>query len=365
MFWAFLFVGMILITLLGAVYLVRRIAHFEFIKRLSDGKVRRARLISSAILAAVAAVLAVTMGVWNMMICYIHLLLIWLICDGAAWLMDRLHCALPRNYVGGAAILLTAAYLAFGWYGAHHVRMTHYDIVSEKDLGLDSLRIVGFADSHLGTTFHHEKFAEYIDEMNAQEPDAVVIAGDFVDDDSSYEDMVKCCEALGKLKTTYGVYYVFGNHDKGYFASGRGYSEADVADNLRRAGVTVLMDEAVPLAGNVYILGRLDAQVYRRESMESLKQEYADDKFVIVLDHEPNDYAAESAAGADLVISGHTHGGQFFPLNRAGEWMGMNDRTYGYEKRGGTQFLVTSGISDWALKFKTGCVSEYIVVDIK
>ena len=72
----------------------------------------------------------------------------------------------------------------------------------------------------------------------------------------------------------------------------------------------------------------------------------------------------EAETGVDLVVSGHTHGGQLFPVNRAGEWIGANDRTYGTEKRDKTTFVVTSGISAWAIWFKTGTKSEFVVIDI-
>ena len=67
----------------------------------------------------------------------------------------------------------------------------------------------------------------------------------------------------------------------------------------------------------------------------------------------------------DLVLSGHTHGGQMIPVNPVGVWMGANDKTYGLEQRGNTNFIVTSGISCWEVKFKTGCKSEYVVIDIR
>ena len=65
-----------------------------------------------------------------------------------------------------------------------------------------------------------------------------------------------------------------------------------------------------------------------------------------------------------MVISGHTCGGQFIPINHVGELTGENTKCYGYEKRGNTNFIVTSGISDWAFKFKTGCKSEYVVINV-
>ena len=83
-----------------------------------------------------------------------------------------------------------------------------------------------------------------------------------------------------------------------------------------------------------------------------------------MLDHQPSDFDAEAAAGADLVLCGHTHGGQFIPINHVGEWIGENDLRYGHEKRGDTDFIVSSGISNWTFKFKTGCRSEFVVIDL-
>ena len=80
--------------------------------------------------------------------------------------------------------------------------------------------------------------------------------------------------------------------------------------------------------------------------------------------YKSNYYEKESETDADLVLSGHTHGGQFFPVTYVGEWIGANDRTYGYEERNDTEFIVTSGISDWEILFKTGTKSEYVIIDI-
>ena len=88
------------------------------------------------------------------------------------------------------------------------------------------------------------------------------------------------------------------------------------------------------------------------------------EKYIIVLDHQPSDYENEAETAADLVVSGHTHGGQLIPITYVGEWLGMNDRTYGYERRNNTDFIVTSGIADWEMDFKTGTISEYVIITV-
>ncbi len=99
--------------------------------------------------------------------------------------------------------------------------------------------------------------------------------------------------------------------------------------------------------------------------MKSLTADIGSDVYTIVMDHQPSDYDAQADSGVDLVLSGHTHGGQLIPITYAGEWMGVNCATYGLERRKDTDFIVTSGIGDWAIGFKTGCKAEYVVIDIK
>ena len=292
----------------------------------------------------------------------------WLLCDGMSRLVEKKRNEeFSRYYAGIAAMAVTVVYLACGWVMAHHVWHTGYTLATDKNVG--SLRLIQFADSHVGTTFSGEEFAAHVQAMQAEHPDAVVVTGDYVDDDTSKEDMIAACQALGTLKTTYGVYYAFGNHDKGYYGSEyRGYSGDDLIAELEKNNVTVLQDETVLLGEQVYLIGRQDRSEERagdRASMKELVSGLDPQKYTIVLDHQPHDYEAQEEAGVDLVLSGHTHGGQLFPVNYVGEWTGENDKTYGLEKKGNTNFIVTSGISDWAIRFKTGCKSEFVIVDIQ
>lgn len=371
MMWIVIFLVMLLLTGAGIRYIVTRIARFQLIQRLAGGKKRSAMVCSSLIAGLIAILLFLTMGIWNLMVVLLHVLAIWGLCDLIANFIVKKSSSGNRRKSGSypagtAAIIISILWLSMGWYFAHHVYQTNYAVETEKELGTESFRIVGFADSHVGTTFHWQGFAEYIEEMNAQNPDIVVIAGDFVDDDTTGEDMIKCCEALGNLKTNYGVYYVFGNHDKGYYRGTHGgFTAAELVDNLEKNGVIVLQDQVVPITGNIYVMGRQDREKRDRADMMTMMQQVPEGGYVIVLDHQPGDYQNQAAAGADLVLSGHTHGGQLIPITYVGEWTGLNDKTYGYETRDQTGFMVTSGISDWAIKFKTGCISEYFVIDVK
>lgn len=158
------------------------------------------------------------------------------------------------------------------------------------------------------------------------------------------------------------MFYVPGNHDKGY-SSYRDFTYDDLISELKKNNVTVLQDEVAEVGENYYVVGRKDRSMKRMDISE-LTASLDPSKFVIVLDHQPNDYKAESQANCDLVLSGHTHGGQMIPIGPFGELIGANDATYGKETRGNTTFIVTSGIADWAIPYKTGTISEYVLIDV-
>lgn len=366
--WAFIFGALVLGSVSGVIYLVSRFAKFRLIQK----AVKRRKIAGFALgiipVAAIALGTGAALGAINAEIAILHLMVIWLLCDGISKLVEKRRGAkFSKYYAGAFAIVITAVYLVCGWYLAHHVWRTEYILETDKQVG--DLRIVQFADSHMGNTFSGEEFARWVQDMQAENPDIVVITGDYVDDDTTKEDMIAACEALGTLETTYGVYFVFGNHDKGYYGPEyRGYSGADLIAELEKNNVIVLQDEIALVDDRFYLIGRQDRveeQLGRtRADMEELTENLDPDKFSIVLDHQPHDYDAQAASGVDLVLSGHTHGGQLLPFNRMGEWLGLDDKTYGMEKRGNTVFIVTSGISDWAIQFKTGCKSEYVVIDI-
>lgn len=366
--WIILFVILIFSTLAGLAYLTDRVSKFDILLKLSRKNTKLLYTINLILVLTVFAVLCLWLNLMNAIIVLLHLMILWLLCDLVFGIMEHfMPQPFQHYYAGITALLLTFTALSTGWFLDHHVWTTHYNLETSKTD--KHLRIVQFADSHIGTTFDGDGFAKHIEQIQMLNPDVVVVVGDFVDDDTMLKDMQKACAALGKLKTTYGIYYVFGNHDKGYHSpEKRGYSGNDLIHELQKNGVTVLQDEAVLLADDFYILGRKDSsEFYRgssRENMDTLVKPLDKNKYIIVLDHQPNDYKSQIDAEVDLVLSGHTHGGQLWPLIKAGEWIGANDKTYGYERRNLTDFIVTSGISDWSIKFKTGTKSEIVVIDI-
>ena len=350
-----------LVFLLGAagiLYLGLRLQKYPPFR----GKHWAIRLLSFPVAPLVAFLVTKLLGMstFNVVLLLLHLVVFWLLCDLGWWIAEKIRKKKPRRYYAGmAAIALTVVYMGAGWFFAHHVFVKEYRLTTEKEVG--ELCIVQISDSHLGVTLSGEDFACEMEKVQSQNPDLVVITGDFVDDDSSKEDMLTACEALGELKTTYGVYFIYGNHDDGYFRKGT-FTPAELRKALTDNGVVILEDETVLIDNRFYLMGRKDRSARDRLSMEALTKDLDPTKYTLVLDHQPTDFEAQTAVGADLVLSGHTHGGHIFPTGLVGVWFGGNDLCYGKEARESSTFIVSSGISGWAMPFKTGCISEIVVI---
>jgi len=193
----------------------------------------------------------------------------------------------------------------------------------------------------------------------------LLIAGDFVDDGTSKTEMIKASKYLGNIKTKYGVYFAHGNHDKGYYGEKRGYTSTDLENELTKNGVKILKDESTLINNEIYLIGRQDFENLNRMDINSLTKDLDNSKYMLVIDHQPTDYQNESEANVDLVLSGHTHGGQFIPLNILNPYLSQNNSVYGLKNINKTNFIVTSGVSDWEIKMKTGCISEYVIINLK
>ena len=346
---------------LSALYLITRFHRFSFVEKLG----KKSRVLSWLVACLPLVLLGVFYVCFNAatyIVVVLHVMASFLLCGLVFWFIRLLtKREISYDLQGAAALLLALDYLCLGWYNAHHVRETDYSLVSEK-LTRD-WRIVEIADSHFGITQNGVTFTREMERIRALNPDLVVIVGDFVDDDSDREDMVEACRALGSLDPPLGVFFVYGNHDEGYYRY-RNFSAGELRDELEKNGVTILADESVLLDDSLWLVGRKDRSNPTRADVEALMAPLDREKFTLVLDHQPNDYAAEAAAGADLVLSGHTHGGHIYPAGQIGLLMGANDAVYGLETHGDTDFIVTSGISGWAIPFKTGTFSEIVVIDL-
>ena len=354
MFKVIIILAMILLILI-IVFDTIKIKKFDFIKKLKNKKLQWI----IALLPIV--IISLLFNYVNVFVILIHLAIFFLISDFIVYLIKKIFKKEFKFYLSGIlAICFTIIYLGIAFYIAHNVVETKYTIKTNKDI--NDFKIVLLSDSHIGTTFDGNGFYKHMEKISKIESDILVIDGDFVDDDTKKDDMIKACEGLGLVKPKYGIYFIYGNHDKGYF-NYRDFSSDDLIKELEKNNVKVLEDEIIEL-DNIVLIGRKDKSDKTRKSIQELIKDIDKDKYVISINHQPNDYDNEMN-NVDLVLSGHTHGGHLFPLGIIGDIFNINDRTYGTEVRNGTTFVVSSGISGWAIPFKTGTISEFVVIDIK
>ncbi|MBQ8921665.1 MAG: metallophosphoesterase [Oscillospiraceae bacterium] len=365
MVWVFVFGSALIGVLVGLFYLISRTRRLWPFSKLKEKHKLLSWVAATVPLAALALFWYLLYNLFTMFVVILHLMFIAILFELIGFLVHKITKK-PRIYwlESAAAILATTVVLCIGWHLAHAVRVTEYRFKTEKQLGGEPLRVVMFADSHLGITLDKTNFPKEMERVQAANPDLVIIAGDYVDDDTEKDDMLAACAELGKLQTKYGVFFTYGNHDNGYFHY-RNFSSQELRDALTANNVTILEDEAMLIDDRFYLVGRLDRTFEDRVSAQKLTEGLDTSKYIIMIDHQPNDYQNEAESGADLVLSGHTHGGHIFPAGQIGLLLGMNDRVYGTERRGLTNFIVTSGISGWAIPFKTGTWSEFCIIDIE
>ncbi len=264
--------------------------------------------------------------------------------------------SIARMTAAAAALVL----LFIGIHTASDIKITKYEITIDKQASPGSLKIVMFSDLHLGYVNDHEKLLEIVSKINRANPDLVVISGDFFDGNyNAVQEPQQVIEALLQIEATYGTYLAWGNHDAG-----------DTFDKMRElvaaSNITILEDKAVKIVDSFLLVGRKDsspigAQGERRVSMENELAQLDAGLPVIVLDHQPSNIGEYEQA--DLILCGHTHQGQVFPINFITDRLFAVD--YGYYRDGNTQVIVSSGIATWGPPIRLGTKSELVEITVR
>lgn len=247
---------------------------------------------------------------------------------------------------------LTAIILIFGNIQYHNKKRSHVEITSDKIT--QPLKIVGISDLHLGYTISSKEAEKWVQLINAENPDMVIMGGDIIDNHMRPILADSTDAILRKIQAPLGVYACAGNHDLMF-------AVRENASFYQQAGINLLRDASINM-GEITVIGRDDASNPRRNSLENLIKEINDSTFIILLDHQPNQLEKARKNGIDLQFSGHTHRGQIFPISL------LTDRifelSYGYLQKGGSHFYISSGIGIWGGKFRVGTRSEYVVFNI-
>jgi predicted MPP superfamily phosphohydrolase len=292
-----------------------------------------------------------------------------------------------RLYAGLTAITLTAALIVYGITAANDIKVTSYNIRLDGKPLPGGMKVALASDLHLGAAGSERRLPKIIAAINAQKPDLICLAGDIFNDNYyAIADPERASELFKSLSATHGVYACLGNHDAGKSAE-------EMADFLERSNIKLLNDEFRIVNGQIAVLGRLDPRPIggfagmRRENISrtiersdsgatvtlTIAREAPGDRIaqltvdggmpLIVIDHNPrsiHEYGHE----VDLVLSGHTHGGQLFPVNMATRTLYAADYGHYRKEPGAPNLIVTSGAGTWGPPMRVGTRSEIVGVTV-
>ena len=261
------------------------------------------------------------------------------------------------NLSQGISLGITGIFLvgmsALGLYWAYSPIVKNETIKVDKKIE-KPIKIAMVSDLHLGTFFGNGQLEKLNKIISEQKPDAVVIAGDLMDDDMVMYKKHNMKENLSKLRAPLGVFTVMGNHD---------HDTRAITEEVSKAGIKVLLDENYELTSNINLVGRNDKTDRNRKSIEDILKDIDTSKTTILIDHQPTDIDHHSTLPIDVQLSDHTHHGQMWPINYITERIYTLD--YGYKEINSRHFFTSAGYGFWGPPFKTTARSEVWIITIE
>lgn len=259
-------------------------------------------------------------------------------------------------YFFGVILVLILISL-IGFYRFSHPRVKELSIYTNRVTNRPGeLTLVMASDLHLGNMIRKGRLDKWVNLINSQNPDIIILVGDIFDHSYIAVESQNMDLELRRLHAKYGVFAVPGNHDY--------YTGIDkVMAYLRKSGIKVLRDSTIVVNNSLLIVGRDDLTNKNRKSLASLLEGQDAGLPTLVLDHQPHGLDESVKNQVDLQLSGHTHNGQIFPFNRfVSRIYGLG---YGYRKSGNTHQYVSSGLGLWAAPIRLGTQSEIVKIYLK
>ena len=295
----------------------------------------------------------------------------------ASWI----HSRTAFTVAGAICALLILLLSACGIFHAKYIKTTSYDVIINKTIPeRTSMKVVLLADTHFGYNAGVLHARELVRKINKQKPDLVCIAGDIFDNEyDAIRNPEKLEKTLRGIKSTYGVYACWGNHDlneeilAGFTFKHKDGDLSDIKDPrmkkfLKNSNIHILKDESVLINDQFYVIGRKDASLTEkihetRKAPAQLTEKLDRDKPIIMIDHQPKELQELADAGVDLDLCGHTHNGQTFPGNFTIKLMWENP--CGLLSKDNMTNITTSGAGVWGPAMRIGTDSEICSINIQ
>lgn len=223
----------------------------------------------------------------------------------------------------------------------------------------DGLRVVQLSDIHHSPFTSREQIERAVDTANSLRPDIIALTGDYVSKERAYA--APCAELMGRLRARHGVFAVLGNHDH--------WTDASLITDLFRAeGITVLVNQGMRFEkdGAALWLAGTDDTMVGLEDLPLALAGAREDELKLLLAHNPIILRRAARAGVDLVLSGHTHGGQVtLRSERSASGKPRRRLLKGLAKQGNTQIYITRGLGTVVLPVRFGCPPEVSLLELR
>ncbi|OXM16412.1 metallophosphoesterase [Paenibacillus herberti] len=260
---------------------------------------------------------------------------------------------------GWSVLLLLVLLLVWGSRNAWSPIVRRFNLHVDKHVpGRESLTLLAASDIHLGDIVGKRHLSRLVRISKELEPDLILLAGDVIDDSVKPFIRQNMAKVISQLKAPLGTYAVLGNHE--YY----GGHISEYTAKMAEAGIPVLQDQVVQ-TGGLYIAGRKDKTAEamsaegRISTAELLSQADASAP-IFLMDHQPYGFAQAAEAGADLLLCGHTHRGQFAPNHLVTRRLFELD--WGYMRKSALHVLVSSGFGSWGPPIRLFSRSEVLLV---
>ena len=279
--------------------------------------------------------------------------------------------------IGSVVVACAVATCLYGIFNARNIKVNEYSVTVNKSCGSDKhLKAVLVADLHMGYAIGVDHITNKVEKINHQNADIVIIAGDIFDNSYDGMDDPEGIKAqLKSIKSKYGVYAVYGNHDidekilMGFTFDwgGKQLHNEKMTNFMKECNIKLINDESVLINDEFYLVGRRDTdkpgtEDGTRAEISELTKDLDKTKPIFVLSHEPDELQKTADAGADIDFSGHTHDGQLFPGNLT---IGLFwENPCGMIKKDNMYSIVTSGVGVYGTFMRVGTDAEICSVDI-
>src|SRR5687767_1974124 len=224
---------------------------------------------------------------------------------------------------------------------------------------LDGFRVVHLSDVHHSPFTSRKQIERAVATATSLQPDIIALTGDYISKERAYAE--PCAEILGKLRARHGVYAVLGNHDHWTDA-------ALITDLFRAEGITVLINQGMRFEKNgaAFWLAGVDDTMVGLEDLPLALAGSSEDEMKLLLAHNPIILRRAARAGVDLVLSGHTHGGQVSLMSDRNAAGRPRRRVLkGLARQGETQIYVTRGLGTVVLPVRFGCPPEVSLLELR